>query len=90
MLADRAVPRRLDPQRQPEDLDEPDRRRVIERVALVVGGKALSYSDIGERRPTTTADPWSSRTRTSPDTTRCDDATYARRSRDRALNHRPS
>ena len=44
----------------------------------------------GERRPATTACPWSSRTRTSPETTRCDDATYERRSRDSALNHSPS
>ena len=38
--------------------------------------RLLSYSDSGERRPTTTAWPWSSRTRTSPDTTRWDEATY--------------
>ena len=28
--------------------------------------RSLSYSESGERRPATTADPWSSRTRTSP------------------------
>ena len=41
VLADGAVAGGLDPQRQPEDLDEPDRRRVVERVALVVRRQAL-------------------------------------------------
>src|SRR4029079_13500830 len=41
MLADGAVSRGLDAQRQPEDLDEPDRRRVVERIALVVRGERL-------------------------------------------------
>ena len=31
----------------------------------------FSYSESGDRRPVTTALPWSSRTRTSPETTRC-------------------
>ena len=43
-----------------------------------------------ERRPTTTALPWSSRSRTSPETTRWEEAAYARRSRWRALNQSPS
>src|SRR6185503_17506701 len=38
---DGAVPCGLDPQRQPEDLDEADRRRVVEGVALIVRGEAL-------------------------------------------------
>ena len=41
VLADRAVAGGLDPQRQPEDLDEPDRRGVVERVALVVRREVL-------------------------------------------------
>ena len=41
MLPDRPVTGRLDPQRQPEDLDEPDRAGVVERVALVVRGERL-------------------------------------------------
>ena len=41
MGANRAVARGLGPQRQPEDLDEPDRGRVVERVARVVGGQVL-------------------------------------------------
>ena len=41
VAADRPVAGRLDPQRQPEDLDEPDRRGVVERVALVVRRQAL-------------------------------------------------
>ena len=41
VAADRTVAGRLDPQRQPEDLDEPDRRGVVERVALVVRRQAL-------------------------------------------------
>ena len=41
VLADGAMPSGLDPKRQPEDLDEADRRRVIEGVALVVRGEAL-------------------------------------------------
>jgi hypothetical protein len=38
---DRPVAGRLDPERQPEDPDEPDRGRVVERVALVVRREVL-------------------------------------------------
>ena len=40
-LPDRAMAGRLYPKRQPEDLDEADRGRVVERVALVVRGQFL-------------------------------------------------
>src|SRR4029077_15453905 len=41
VLAHGPVPGGLDPQRQAEDLDESDRRGMIERVAFVVRGEAL-------------------------------------------------
>ena len=72
--ADGAVPRGLHAQRQAEDLDEADRGRVVERVALVVGREVLVVQRQRERRPTTDARPWSSRTRTSPVTTRWEDS----------------
>ena len=46
---------------------------MVERVALVVRRELPVVQRSGERRPTTTALPWSSRIRTSPETTRCDD-----------------
>ena len=38
---DRAMPGGLDPERQPEDLDEPDGRGVVERIACVIRRQAL-------------------------------------------------
>ena len=51
VFADGAVARGLHAEGQPEDLDEPDRRSVIEGIALVVGCQVPVVQ--GERRTAT-------------------------------------